>query len=93
VIKSFKGKYAEHIWRRDAVKGIPSEVQHVALRKLRMMNNARRLEDMAIPPANHLEKLKGDRKGAYSIRVNKQWRICFRFENGDVYDVELVDYH
>ncbi len=93
MIKGFCDKRAESIWNRGVIKGVSVELQSLALRKLRMLNNARRLEDLTIPPSNNLEKLRGDRKGSYSIRVNKQWRICFTFENGDAYAVELVDYH
>lgn len=72
---------------------MPGDIQQVALRKLRMINNARDLNDLRIPPANRLEKLKGDRKGRHSIRINDQWRICFIWKGGDAYDVEITDYH
>ena len=65
----------------------------IALRKLRMLNNSQSLEDLRVPPANRLEKLKGDRTGQYSIRINDQWRVCFRWEAGDAFDVEIVDCH
>ena len=68
-------------------------MQRVALRKLRMLDAATRLEDLRVPPGNRLEKLKGDRAGQHSIRINDQWRICFVWKNGDAYDVEIVDYH
>ena len=70
-----------------------ADVQRVALRKLRMLDAATELDDLRVPPANRLEKLKGDRKGQHSIRVNRQWRICFRWRSGDAYHVEIVDYH
>ena len=65
----------------------------MALRKLRMLNRAATLNDLRVPPANRLEKLKGDRQGQYSIRINDQWRICFKWQDGDAYDVEIIDYH
>ncbi len=68
-------------------------IQIVALRKLAMLNRAEKLEDLRIPPNNRLEQLKGDRVGQWSIRINDQWRVCFRFEGGHAYDVEIVDYH
>jgi len=68
-------------------------MQAVALRKLRMLHHARRLEDLSVFPGNRLEALKGDRRGRWSIRINDQWRICFRWHEGDAYDVEIVDYH
>ncbi|SDI28146.1 type II toxin-antitoxin system RelE/ParE family toxin [Paraburkholderia phenazinium] len=74
-------------------KRLPAEIQQVARRKLRMLNNAHALADLRIPPANRLELLKGDRAGQHSIRINDQWRICFRWDNGSAYDVEIVDYH
>ena len=72
---------------------LPRDIQQVALRKLRMINNAKNLNDLRIPPANRLEKLIGDREGQYSIRINDQWRICFTWQEGDAYDVEITDYH
>ena len=72
---------------------LPDDIQQTAYRKLRMLNNAIDLNDLRIPPANRLEKLKGDREGQYSIRINDQWRICFDWSNGDAMNVEIVDYH
>ncbi|MDO8132023.1 MAG: type II toxin-antitoxin system RelE/ParE family toxin [Candidatus Brocadiales bacterium] len=72
---------------------MPRDIQEVALRKLRMINNAKNLNDLRIPPANRLEKLKGNREGQQSIRINDQWRICFTWQKGDAYDVEITDYH
>ena len=72
---------------------MPGDMQQVALRKLRMINNAKTLNDLRIPPANKLEKLKGDREGQLSIRINNQWRICFVWQNGDAHEVEITDYH
>ena len=84
---------AERIWGGSPSRRLPADIQHVARRKLRMLNNAASLDDLRIPPANRLEALKGDRKGQHSIRINDQWRICFRWKNGDALDVEIVDYH
>jgi len=72
---------------------MPSDIQRVAVRKLRMLDAAMSLEDLTVPPANQLEKLRGDRKGQWSIRINDQWRICFAWREGNAYDVEIVDYH
>ena len=72
---------------------MPREIQQVALRKLRMINNSKNLSDLKIPPANRLEKLSGNREGQHSIRINDQWRICFIWRDGDAYDVEITDYH
>ncbi len=74
-------------------KSLPRDIQQVSLRKLRMLNNAKNLIDLRIPPANRLERLRGDREGQYSIRINDQWRICFIWQQGDAYDVEITDYH
>ena len=93
MIKSFKDRDAERLFQRQPAKRLGTDVQRVALRKLRMLDAATTLEDLRIPPANRLEKLKGDRAGQHSIRVNKQWRICFRWRSGDAHDVEVVDYH
>lgn len=72
---------------------LPGDIQQTALRKLRMINNAVNLNDLRIPPANRLEKLRGDRDGQHSIRINDQWRICFTWQKGDAFDVEITDYH
>ena len=93
MIKSFHGKESEKIWAGQHSRRLPQEIQQIARRKLRMLNNARTLKDLRIPPANRLERLKGDRTGQYSIRINDQWRICFFWKEGDVFDVEIVDYH
>lgn len=93
VIKSFKSKETEKIYSREVSKKLPTDIQQVALRKLRMINNAKNINDLRIPPANRLEKLSGDREGQYSIRINNQWRICFIWQDGDAYDVEITDYH
>ena len=72
---------------------MPEDIQQVALRKLRMLSNSKNLNDLRIPPANRLEKLKGNREGQHSIRINDQWRICFLWQDGDAYEVEIADYH
>ena len=93
MIRSFKDREAEKLFARQRSRKIPANIQQVALRKLRMLNRSNTLNDLTVPPANRLEKLKGNRSSQYSIRINDQWRICFVWENGDIYDVEIVDYH
>jgi proteic killer suppression protein len=93
VIKSFESKETEQIFARHRSLKLPQDIQQNAYRKLRMLNNAVSLEDLRIPPANRLEKLKGNRAGQYSIRINDQWRICFVWRQGDAYQVEITDYH
>ena len=93
MIRSYKDKETEKLAKRQQSRRIPVSIQMIALRKLRMLNNSQSLEDLRVPPANRLEKLKGDRTGQYSIRINDQWRVCFRWEAGDAFDVEIVDYH
>jgi toxin HigB-1 len=93
VIKSFKDAEANKIFRRQLSRKLPHDIQQIALRKLHMLNNAVSLNDLRIPPANRLEKLSGSREGQFSIRINDQWRICFEWLDGNVYQVEIVDYH
>ena len=93
MIRNFADKEAEKIWGGTPSRRLPADIQSVARRKLRMLGNAAVLKDLRIPPANRLEALKGTRKGQYSVRINDQWRICFRWIDGDAYDVEIVDYH
>ncbi|HBB92980.1 MAG: plasmid maintenance system killer family protein [Bacteroidetes bacterium GWF2_49_14] len=93
MIISFGSKAAENIWNGNMSLKIPVEIQQVARRKLRMLNNAQTLHDLKVPPSNHLEKLAGNLKGYHSIRVNDQWRIIFRWKASQVTDVEIVDYH
>jgi proteic killer suppression protein len=93
VIRNFKDKETQKIFERQRSRKLPSEIQQVALRKLRMLNRAQTLQDLRIPPANRLERLSGDRQGQYSIRVNDRWRICFEWQDGDALNVEIVDYH
>ena len=78
---------------RERSSRLPSDIQQVAYRKLRMLNNAQGLADLRLPPGNRLEKLSGDRQGQHSIRINERWRICFQWREGDAYEVEIVDYH
>lgn len=93
MIRSFGNKYTERIWHEEYVKGIDRNVQRVTLRRLELIHAARDVGDLRIPPGNRLERLIGDRRGQYSIRVNDQWRICFVWKDGGAHDVELVDYH
>lgn len=93
MIRSFKDKETQKVFRRDGSRKLPEGIQGVALRKLKMLNNSKSLADLRVPISNRLERLKGDRAGQYSIRVNSQWRICFRWDSGDAFDVEIVDYH
>jgi len=93
MIKSFKSKETKKIWDQIRSKKFSMPVQKIALRKLFMMHRAKNLNDLRIPPANCLEMLKGDRDRQHSIRINSQWRICFVWENGDIYNAEIVDYH
>ena len=93
MIKDFKCKETERIWQGTVSRRLPQNIQQIARRKLRMLNNAKIINDLRIPPNNRLEALKGNRKGQYSIRINKQWRICFIWTNGTVEAVEIIDYH
>jgi len=92
MIKGFRCRETQKVFERRTSRRFGS-IQRVALRKLLMLDAAEALQDLRIPPANRLERLLGDRKGQYSIRVNDQWRICFRWKNGNAEDVEIVDYH
>ena len=93
MIRSFRDAETKTIWQGIRSRKLPPDIQSVALRKLMMMHRARVLQDLRVPPANRLEPLKGGRAGQWSIRINRQWRICFRWQEGDAYDVEIVDYH
>jgi proteic killer suppression protein len=93
VIKSFKDRETQQIFTRQRSRRLPPDTQQVAIRKLRMLNNAHALNDLQVPPANRLETLRGERTGPYSIRINDRWRVCFAWRDGDAYDVEIVDYH
>lgn len=93
VIRSFRCRETEAIWRGDVSRKLPRGMQQVARRKLRMLNNAQTLSDLRNPPGNRLERLVGDRAGQHSICINQQWRICFAWEQRDPHQVEIVDYH
>ena len=93
MIKSFKSGETKKIWDGEISLKFPIEIQKIVRRKLRMINNSSSLFDLRLPPSNHLEALKGNRKGQYSIRINDKWRICFKWMNGDCHDLEIVDYH
>lgn len=93
VIVGFACKEAARIWREEHSRRLPTEIQQKALDKLQLLHAATRLEDLQVPPGNRLEALKGDRKGQHSIRINGQWRICFRWQEGNAHGVEIVDYH
>ncbi|MEA3398483.1 MAG: type II toxin-antitoxin system RelE/ParE family toxin [Patescibacteria group bacterium] len=93
MIKSFKCKETEKIYKRIYSKKLPPNIQKVALRKLWMIDAALNINDLRIPPANHLEILKNKRQRQYSIRINNQWRICFKWKNNDAYEIEIIDYH
>jgi len=93
MIISFGSKQTEQIWKGFRVKSMPLELQNVARRKLRMLNNSQNIADLRIPPSNRLEKLTGDLNRFYSIRINKQWRIIFQWDKGNASKVEIMDYH
>ena len=93
MIINFGNKETEKIWNGAVSKKLPREIQEVARRKLRMINNSVDIADLRVPPANRLEKLKGDLSEFYSIRINNQWRIIFKWENGNAFEVEILDYH
>jgi toxin HigB-1 len=93
MIKSFKSTEAEKLFNREFSRKLPHDVQKTAVRKLWMLDAAESLNDLRLPPSNHLEPLQGDRKGQYSVRINEQWRICFTWSESDAHEVEIVDYH
>lgn len=93
VIRSFRDQETQALWRGERSRRLPPDIQEVARRKLRMLNNAQTLMDLRIPPNNRLEALRGNRKGQFSIRINQQWRVCFRWQEADAHQVEIVDYH
>ena len=93
MIISFGLKETEKIWNGERVKRIPNEIQEIGRRKLRMLNNSQNINDLQIPPSNKLEKLKGSLKDFYSIRINDQWRIIFKWNSGNASEVEILDYH
>ncbi|MBB4968533.1 type II toxin-antitoxin system RelE/ParE family toxin [Saccharothrix violaceirubra] len=93
MLRSFVGRETERVWLRRRSRALDPAVQRVALRKLAILDAAETLEDLRVPPGNRLEKLQGDRAGQYSIRVDQQWRICFRWTDAGPEDVEIADYH
>jgi len=93
MIQSFKSKSTEELWLTGKSKKLESTILRVALRKLWQIDNAVALEDLKAPPNNRLEPLKADRKGQYSIRINNRWRVCFIWDEGHAYEIEIVDYH
>jgi proteic killer suppression protein len=93
VIRSFADQETDKVFNRRFSRKLPPEIQQSARRKLEILNVAKVLEDLQVPPGNRLEKLVGDRAGQYSIRINQRWRICFQWRKGDAYEVEIVDYH
>ncbi|MGH2669518.1 MAG: type II toxin-antitoxin system RelE/ParE family toxin [bacterium] len=93
MIRSFRDREAEKVFRRERTRKLAPDVQRMAQRKLAVLDAAESLGDLRVPPGNRLEKLSGDREGQHSIRINDQWRICFRWRDGDALDVEIADYH
>ena len=93
MIKSFADKQTESVYLRESDKRLPRVMQQAALRKLRMLNNAKSIQDLRSPPGNRLEKLKGERAAQSSIRINDQWRVCFEWRDDNAYEVEITDYH
>lgn len=93
MIVSFRRGETETIWAGRRSRRLPADIQDVALRKLRLLNNAHQLDDLRVPPGNRLEALRGERHGQHSIRINDQWRVCFVWRDGHAHDVEIVDYH
>jgi toxin HigB-1 len=93
MIRSFKDKESKKIFNREKSVKLPEDLQRAAFRKLRMLNRATTLADLRVPPANRLEKLKGSRADQYSIRINSQWKVCFKWSGNDASEVEIADYH
>lgn len=93
MIKSFADRETEKVFNREQSRKLPRDIQSRAFMRLMQIDAATRIEDLRLPPSNRLESLKHDRKGQWSVRINDQWRICFRFEASDAFDVEIVDYH
>lgn len=93
MIRSFGDRDTARLFAREVPRRLPAGLQRNMLRKLVLVDAAERLDDLRVPPGNRLEKLKGNRAGQHSIRVNDQWRVCFRWEGADAYGVEIVDYH
>ena len=93
MIRSFRNRETEQVFRRERARRLPLDLQRIAQRKLVMLDAAESIQDLRVPPGNRLERLSGDREGQYSIRINDQWRVCFRWRDGEAHDVEIVDYH
>jgi len=93
MIKKFRCKETEKVFKRKFSRKLPRNIQRVALRKLNIIHAVLVIKDLLIPPSNNLKELKGKRKGQYSIRINNQWRICFKWIDNDAYDLEIIDYH
>jgi len=93
VLRSFADKETERVWQRRRVRKLDPAIQRAALRKLLVLDAAETLDDLRVPPGNRLEKLKGNRAGSHSVRINQQWRVCFRWTGAGPEDVEIVDYH
>ena len=93
MIRSFRCKHTEKVFRREHTKKFPLDIQRAALRKLLIIHAAETLDDLRLPPGNRLEKLRGDRASQHSIRINDQWRICFEWKDDAAHEVEIVDYH
>ncbi|RPI16370.1 MAG: plasmid maintenance system killer family protein [Ignavibacteriae bacterium] len=93
MIISFGSKQTQKIWNGEPVKELSIQIQETGRRKLRMLNNSQNIADLQIPPSNRLEKLKGNLKEFYSIRINDKWRIIFKWNNGNAFDVKIIDYH
>ena len=93
MIRSFRGAETRKVFNQEFSKRLPQDIQRVAMRKLWMLDAAPDLNSLKVPPSNQLEALKGDRAGQHSIRINQQWRICFKWRDGNAHDVEIVDYH
>lgn len=93
MIITFGNSETENIWKGNRIKKLPMEIQHVGRRKMRMLNNSINLIDLKVPPSNRLEKLSGKLKDYYSIRINDQWRIIFKWVNANAFEVEIIDYH
>ncbi|NBD37547.1 MAG: type II toxin-antitoxin system RelE/ParE family toxin [Verrucomicrobia bacterium] len=93
MIVGFRDNEAKKIWRGERSKKLPREIQQRVLNKLAMVHRSQNIHDLRVPPSNHLERMSGDREGQYSIRINQQWRLCFRWNNGNAHDLEITDYH
>lgn len=93
MIESFKQPWLEEFWNTGKHKRIPADIKDRVLRKLDILNSAKELKDLAAPPSNHLHSLHGDREGQWAVSVNGPWRLCFRYADGQIYDIELVQYH